>query len=59
MACDFVDVDETFESKILPQIPKTVSPDISPEQEAAATEAVAGFVKAFSKAISPPSQNFY
>ena len=48
VACDFVDVDETFESKVLPQIPKTISPGIRAEQEAAATEAVAGFVKAFS-----------
>lgn len=48
MDCDFVDVDKTFESKVLPQIPKTISPGISPEQEAAATEAVASFVKAFS-----------
>ncbi len=48
MACDFVDIDDPFESKVLPQISKTVSAGISIEQEAAATEAVAGFVKAFS-----------
>lgn len=55
-----MDVDETFESAVLPQIPKTVSPGISAEQEASATEAVAGFVKAFRQAgqIPPFSKQF-
>lgn len=43
-----MDVDETFKSKVLPQISKTVSLGISIEQEAAAIETVAGFVKVFS-----------
>jgi len=48
VACEFVDIDEAFESEVLPQIPKTVSPGIGAEQEAAAMEAAAGFVRAFS-----------
>lgn len=51
VACDFGDVEETFEIAVLPQIPKIISQGISAEQEAAATEAVAGFVKAFSSGL--------
>ena len=48
MNCGFVDIDETFKSKVLPQISKTVSLGISTEQESAAIETVAGFIKVFS-----------